>query len=688
MTNKEDFLVEIGTEELPPKALNKLSAAFSNNIRDRLKKAELKFDSIESFATPRRLAVIVSNLDVKQQDKLVERKGPAIRAAFKEDGCPTQAALGFARSCGTSVDELEKLETENGAWLVFKTMSRGNESKNLLPNIIEESLSQLPIPKRMRWGNKEVQFVRPVHWIIMLLDSSVINCEIMGIQADRKSFGHRFHHPNSLSIAQPKDYPSLLEIEGHVIVNFSKRRSAIEAQIKQVALSIQGNAEIDPSLLDEVTGLVEWPIAVLGSFDAAFLDIPAEALVSAMKGHQKYFHLTKDNKLLPNFITISNIDSKNSDSVIAGNERVIRPRLADAEFFWNTDRKTPLHDELQKLKQVTFQNKLGSVFDKTVRIKKIAFGILESIDEPSLKDTISRGADLIKCDLMTEMVGEFPELQGTMGSYYAKFDGEDDAVATAIYEHYMPRFAGDVLPSSTIGQILSLADKLDTIVGIFSINLIPTGDKDPFGLRRASLGVLRILIEKRLSLDLMHLIKSTANSYSCDVEKTSDTVFDYMMERLKGYYQEKKIRPQTFEAVLSVRPTNPVDFAKRLNSVSEFEKSTASESLSAANKRIGNILRKSDLPSNHVIQENLLVESQEKDLFSLLGKLKDSTKNATSKQDYTTALNLLTQFKDPIDSFFDNVMVMAEDSNIKQNRLILLNEIHGLFGEIADISKL
>ena len=681
-----DFLVELGTEELPPKALSKLCAAFAKHIVESLDKAELTYSNVETFATPRRLAVKIANLATQQRDKASERKGPAVQAAFKEDGCPTPAAEGFAKSCGVSVSELETQETNKGAWLVFKNNVPGKKTETLLPAIVEESLKKLPIPKRMRWGNRQAQFVRPAHWLVMLLGNDIIDCEILELKSGRTTKGHRFHKPDLIEIPNPEDYESLLEIEGQVVASFEKRKTAIKAQVEQAALKVNGTAIIDPNLLDEVTGLVEWPIAVLGDFDQKFLEIPSEALISAMKGHQKYFHVTRDDNLLPHFITVSNIDSKNIKTVKKGNERVINPRLSDADFFWNVDRKTPLASELNRLETVVFQKQLGSVLDKTKRLISLSEYIAEIIGEDTT--LARRSAELSKCDLMTEMVGEFPDLQGIMGRYYALHDNEAPEVAEAILEHYMPRFAGDDVPPSASGQIVSIADKLDTLVGIFSIGQIPTGDKDPFALRRATLGVLRIMIEKSLPLDLHELITSAGKNYGAVDKIVLDSVFNFMMERLKGYYHEQKIRPQVFEAVLGANTTSPLDFNARIKAVAEFEKTDYAESLAAANKRINNILKKNKDPLSDFVDVSLFETDQEKTLNERLDRLKNDVQSFTEKQKYAEALNLLAQLKEPVDDFFDNVMVMADDIKVRNNRLTLLSTMYQQFTKVADISKL
>ena len=686
MGSQADFLVEIGTEELPPKALEKLSIAFANNLEQSLRQAKLAFSNVTRFATPRRLAVSVKGLQLEQSDITIERKGPALKAAFKEDGSATPAAMGFARSCGVNVDELETTETDKGAWLIFRCTSKGLKTKDLLPDMIAEALAHLPIPKRMRWGNSQAQFVRPVHWLVMLLGEDIVDCQILEQTAGRTTKGHRFHHPANIEIPSASDYENLLQGQGHIIPDFSKRKMLIKNQIENIALGTGGMAVIDQDLLNEVTGLVEWPLAVLGGFDEKFLEIPAEALVSAMKGHQKYFHIVKDNKLLPNFITISNIDSSNIDAVKQGNERVIRPRLADADFFWNTDRKTPLHNELEKLKTIVFQNKLGSIYDKTQRVMALSESLATTLGLDTTR--CCRASELAKCDLSTEMVGEFPDLQGIMGRYYALYDKEDPQVAEAILEHYQPKFSGDILPASKIGQVTSIADKIDTLVGIFSIGLVPTGDKDPFGLRRAALGILRILVEKQLSIDLIELIKTAASRFEYANEQTVNAVYDFMMDRLKVYYAEQGFSSQVFDAVFEAKPSYPSDFDARIIAVTEFEKGVAAESLAAANKRISNILKKQSSPLSNCIDPSLFEAKQEKQLHKQLCELQSELDNYIVNKNYGSALNLLSQLKSPIDDFFDHVMVMTDDIAIKNNRLALLSSLYTQFKRIADISKL
>lgn len=505
MSDTKDLLIELGTEELPPKALKKLMQAFEAGIEKGLTKAELKFSAINAYASPRRLAVVVNDVDVRQQDRLVERRGPAIKAAFDEDGNATRALQGFAKSCGVTVDDLEKMETEKGAWLVYKQQQIGAETVELIADILQQALNGLPIPKRMRWGELPGEFVRPVHWLVLLFGDEIVPVELLGVTSGRDSYGHRFHHPEAIRIQSAQTYVPQLETEGHVVVDMIKRREAIHGQVLELATKLGGEAVINTELLDEVTGLVEWPVALSGSYDKSFLELPAEALISSMEEHQKYFAVRdKNGELLPYFITICNIESRDPAQVVAGNERVILPRLSDSAFFWKTDRKKPLADRQEQLKTIVFQNKLGSVFDKSNRVAKLAAAISSKIGGDAA--LAERAALLAKCDLVTEMVGEFPDLQGIMGRYYARLDGEHDEVAEALDEQYLPRFAGDKLPQTKSGQAVSLAEKLDTLVGLFGIGQPPTGVKDPFALRRAALGVLRIVIENDLDLDLAELL--------------------------------------------------------------------------------------------------------------------------------------------------------------------------------------
>ena len=689
MSTKRDLLIEIGTEELPPKALLKLSTAFTAGIVDGLQKADLEFSAVEPFAAPRRLAVLVKQLDTAQADKTVERRGPALSAAFDDDGNPTKATEGFARSCGTTVDQLQKLETDKGAWLVFNATQQGQPTAELIPAILKNSLDKLPIPKRMRWGTLDAEFVRPVHWVVLLFGDDVIDAEVLSVKSGRDTYGHRFHHPAPIYLGEPAAYAPILETTGRVIAEFDKRREAIRAQVMEAAEQAGGTAIIDNDLLDEVTGLVEWPLAVVGSFEKRFLEVPPECLISAMKGHQKYFHMVDaDGRLMPNFITVSNIESRHPEYVREGNERVIRPRLTDADFFWNQDRKQTLENRIESLKTVVFQKQLGTIYDKSERVSAIAEKIAELIGGNPAH--ASRAALLAKCDLMTEMVGEFPELQGIMGRYYAQHDGEPAEVAQALDEQYMPRFAGDNLPQARTGQAVAIADKLDTLIGIFGIGQIPSGDKDPFALRRAALGALRVIIEQGLDIDLLEMLEHSAetNIGLFDNDHVITQVFDFMMGRLKAYYHDAGVAPDTFEAVLAQRPTRPVDFDARLRAVTAFRMLAEADSLAAANKRISNILRKTDEAIPDKVDAALLQEDAEKALHSQIEAMAVTVTPLYSERNYEGALKQLAGLREVVDSFFDQVMVMADDATIRANRLALLKRLSGLFLEVADLSQL
>ena len=688
MSITKDFLVEIGTEELPPKALKKLVNAFCDGITQGLDNIGLIYNESQSFATPRRLAVIIQGMQIKQDDKVVARKGPSLKAAFKEDGCPTPAAEGFARSCGVSVNELETEENNKGGALIFRQNIPGESAEKLLPNIVEQSLSKLPIPKRMRWGAKETSFVRPVHWVVMLLGEEVIDCHILDIQSGRASLGHRFHHPDSINIPNPVDYEPLLQSRGKVLANYELRKSTVRAQVEEAALGLKGIAQIDESLLDEVTSLVEWPVAVIGSFDKKFLDIPSEAVVSAMKGHQKYFHvIDKNGTLLPNFITISNLESKNQQTVQRGNERVIRPRLSDSEFFWNQDRKTTLEQKTHRLKNIIFQNQLGTVYEKVKRNEQLALWLANSLKLDSKNAT--RAASLCKSDLVSEMVGEFPDLQGIMGEYYARCDGEVSEVSVALREQYLPRFAGDVIPATSDGQILSLSDKVDILVGIFGIQQIPTGDKDPFGLRRAALSVLKIVIENGIEIDLSQLITYSISTYKDKIKHNDDLLIqllDFIFDRLKAYYTEQNISLDTYYSVRETGLTEPTDFHLRIKAVEAFKALPEAKNLAAANKRIRNILKKSTEDFQKEVQASLLIESQEKVLFEELNKIKSATETLIAQKQYEEVLGLLSTLEKYVDQFFEHVMVMSDDMEIRRNRLALLKTLSDQFLMIADIS--
>ena len=685
----KDLLIEIGTEELPPKALKKLSLAFLASVKSDLEKIGLSFGSIKPFASPRRLALLVSELAEQTPHKHIERRGPALQAAYGEDGCPTQAAIGFARSCGVEVEDLDKLETDKGSWLMYQSEQPGQATSQLIPDLVLAALEGLPIPKRMRWGDLDSQFVRPVHWVVLLFGHEVIDAELLSVRAGRTTYGHRFHHPKPIEIPAPSEYEVLLESEGKVVADFDRRATTVRAQVESMAIELKGQAVINDALLEEVTAMVEWPVAVAGQFEERFLAVPQEALISTMAANQKYFHLVDaQNRLMPYFITVSNIESRDETKVRAGNERVIRPRFADAEFFWNQDRKQRLDTRLEQLKTVVFQQQLGTLFDKTQRNAKLAATI--ATDLGADKQLAIRAAELSKCDLLTEMVGEFPNLQGTMGRYYAQHDGEAPAVAEAIDHYYRPRFAGDALPEGVISQTLALADRLDTLIGIFAIGQLPTGDKDPYALRRAALGVLRIMIENKVDLDLHQLLTQAAQHFDSAIgaDKAVEPVMEFILDRLHAYYQEQGIRPDVLDAVTALKPVRPVDINKRIHAVNTFRQLPEAESLAAANKRSGNILKKVKGKLPETIKPDLLVEEAEQKLFQVLTDLNKTVDPLLANSDYEPALQKLAGLRKPVDTFFDDVMVMVEDSGLRDNRIALLNQLHGLFMQVADISRL
>ena len=683
-----DLLIEIGTEELPPKALHGLAEAFRTGVLAGLDRAELTHGEVREFATPRRLAVLVRQVADRQADKAVERRGPALRAAYDAEGRPTQAALGFARSCGVDIAEVERLETDKGSWLVHRSTQVGAPAVSLFAGIAEEALARLPIPKRMRWGDGEVEFVRPVHWVVMLFGAVVVPGVVLGVRAGRESRGHRFHHPGPVTLSSPGEYAERLEAPGRVLVDFGARRERIRRQVEAIAADLGGRAVIDEALLSEVASLVEWPVALAGGFDARFLEVPAEALIATMKGNQRYFHLVDGNgRLLPHFIAVANVESVDPGAVRAGNERVVRPRLADADFFWKKDRAVPLASRAETLGGVVFQQRLGTLLDRTRRIARVAGGIARALGlDPALAE---RAAALSKCDLVTEMVGEFPELQGVMGRHYALHDGEHPEVASAIDEQYLPRFAGDALPATPTGQVLSLADKLDTLTGIFGIGQSPTGDRDPFGLRRAALGVVRTLIERGLDLDLRELLVLSARTYDLfEAEPVAEQVLEFAMERLRAYYLDAGVAPDTFEAVLARRPTRPVDFDRRVRGVGAFRRLPEAASLAAANKRIHNILRQAGEAPEGGADPALLESPAERELAEVVATMAREVQPLLAAGEYPEALTRLAGLRESVDRFFDEVMVMVDDERVRRNRLALLAEVNGLFLRAADVSRL
>ncbi|MEH6648807.1 MAG: glycine--tRNA ligase subunit beta [Motiliproteus sp.] len=680
-THSRDFLVELGTEELPPKALKALSNAFGAGIEQGLKEANLGYQSAKLFASPRRLAVLVSGLDSSQPDIDLEKRGPSTKA-------PEKAVEGFARGCGVSVDQLQTLDTDKGQYFLFKSQQQGKPAAELLGDIVNQSLAKLPIPKRMRWGSSRTEFVRPAHWCVMLFGDEVVDAELLGIKAGRQTFGHRFHYNKPIELIAPSDYETALLETGYVVADFAKRQAQVEQQVIQQADKLGAKAVIDPALLEEVTGLVEWPVALAGRFEERFLDVPAEALVSSMKEHQKYFHVVdNDAQIQPYFITVSNIESKDPHQVIAGNEKVIRPRLADAAFFFETDKKTTLESRIEKLKPIVFQAQLGTVYDKAQRVAKLASLIAEQIGGDV--DWAARAALLAKTDLVTEMVLEFSDLQGLMGSYYALNDGEPGEIADALNEQYLPKFAGDALPQSRTGIALALADRLDTLVGLFGIKQPPTGSKDPFALRRATIGTLRIIVEHKLDLDLLALLSQAADLHGNlpGRDGLEQQVLDFMLERFRAWYADDGVPAEVFLAVMAIRPTKPLEFDQRVQAVNHFRTLDQAESLAAANKRVANILSKQAIDSG-AASSDLFQEDAEKALYLALSELESTLGNLESKGDYKAILEQLAGLQPVIDQFFDDVMVMAEDEAIRTNRIRLLSQLRQQFLRVADISLL
>jgi glycyl-tRNA synthetase beta chain len=685
----KDLLIEIGTEELPPKALQRLSDAFTRGVAGGLTDAGLKTGHVQSYATPRRLAVLINDVPDAQPDRDVERKGPSLKAAYDADGKPTKAVEGFARSCGVSVDELEQQETDKGTWLVFKATEKGLPVSELVPGIVNQSLAKLPIPKRMRWGDSEAEFVRPVHWIVMMHGKDVIAGDVLGASSTKKTRGHRFHANKEIALSRAGEYEDKLKSKGYVIADIEQRKQSIHDQVLKTAKRLGGIAVVDDDLLAEVTALNEWPVAVAGEFEKEYLGVPAEALIKTMQDNQKYFPVVDENDELKNyFITISNIDSKAPEKVKAGNERVIRPRLADAKFFWEQDQKQPLESFRKQLDKVVFQEKLGSIGDKTNRIAVLAEDIAAQLG--ANVEYVRRAVELSKCDLMTDMVGEFAALQGIMGKRYAQVGGEADEVAEALDEQYMPRGASDETPATTTGQILAISDKLDTLVGIFALGQKPTGEKDPYALRRASLGILRTIIERGLDLDLKQLIGASAGLYADKVNAVTseNDVFEFMLERLRAYYHDREVPVDVFDAVSALKPSRPLDFDKRINAVTAFRALPEAESLSAANKRVGNILKKAQLGDASVVNAGLFELQQEETLYNELEALKTRTEPMFDSGNYETALRDLSALRKPVDDFFDHVMVMTDNMDVRNNRIALLNKMSALFMRAADLSRL
>ena len=726
----QNFLAEIGTEELPPKALKKLATAFAENVEAELNQAGLSFDKVEWFAAPRRLAVKVLGLATSQPSKEVEKRGPAVSAAFDAEGKPTKAAEGWAKGCGITVEQAERIATDKGEWLVHRAVIEGQPTKNLLVGMISNALAKLPIPKTMRWGDKTEQFVRPVHTVTLLLGDELIEGEILGIASGTTIRGHRFLGEREFQISHADQYPALLKEKGSVVADFNERKALILAKAQEKATALGGVADIEEDLLDEVTSLVEYPNVLAAKFEERFLAVPAEALVYTMKGDQKYFPIyDKEGKLLPHFIFVSNINPEDPSKIIEGNEKVVRPRLTDAEFFFKTDLKQRLEDQLPRLETVLFQQQLGTLRDKTARIEALAGEIAMQIGADKAK--AERAGLLSKCDLMTNMVFEFTDTQGVMGMHYARHDGEDEEVAVALNEQYMPRFAGDELPKSLVACSVALADKFDTLTGIFGIGQAPKGSADPFALRRAALGSLRIIVEKNLPLDLEDLVSRSINTYHHldtkiyvengrkvgEMQARYDETYtpfeyfvkdkneewigihptkaalikevvDFMLGRFRAWYQDEGIAVDVIQAVLARRPTKPADFDARVRAVSHFRTLDSAEALAAANKRVSNILAKVEGEISTEIDRTLLVEAEEKALAEQVIALQAELAPLFEKGEYQTALDCLAGLREVVDNFFDKVMVNAEDPKLRQNRQAILNNLRNLFLQVADISVL
>jgi len=686
----QDFLVEIGTEELPPKALKKLANAFQAGVEAHLQGKGLKFESSKLFAAPRRIALRLKALQTQGEASKVEKLGPYSNVAFDADGNPTKAAEGFARANKISFEEVGRTTDDKGERLYYAQEVAGACASDELPVAINDSLNKLPIAKRMRWGSTRIEFVRPVQWILMLLDNKVVDANILGIQSNNFTKGHRFHANREIIITSPDAYESTLKEQGKVMADYEERKALIRSQVTTEGEKLGGAAVIDEDLLDEVASLNEWPTALAGAFDSLFLDIPAQALISSMKEHQKYFHVVDSNgNLLPNFITVCNIESKDPQQVIHGNEKVIRPRLSDAKFFWDTDRKVSLESRFEKLDTVVWVQKLGTLKDKAERLSKLSGKIATAIGGD--KALAERASKLCKTDLLSDMVLEFSDLQGLAGSYYAKHDGEHADVCAAMVEHYMPAFSGDDLPSTETGTALALADRLDSLVGLFGIGQIPTGGKDPFALRRASLGVLRLLVEKQINIDLSELVSwAIDNNWQTELkDDTQSKLTEYLLDRFSAMYQDQSIPAVVFQAVRAKGITQPLDINKRVQAVFAFSKLESAAALAAANKRVSNILAKNNaVIDSPVINEALLQEDAEKVLAKELSTKAAEVQATFDSGNYAEYLTSLTSLRASIDAFFDNVMVMADDEAVKKNRLALLNQLRNLFLQVADISLL
>ena len=684
----DTLLIEIGTEELPPAAAKNLSETLANYVSSQLSEAGFSFSKVKPFVTPRRLALTISNASGQQHEQNIERKGPAIKAAYDNDGAPTKAAIGFAKSCGVEMQELQTVESDKGAWLYFKSLVAGKSIQQMLPEIIEQGLNKLPIPRPMRWGSSEIEFVRPIHWVVVMYGSEVISCSIKGISASNTSHGHRFHAPQAISLAHANDYESSL-INAKVIADFSARQDKIRSLLEQCANENNADLSYTDALLEEVTNLVEWPTVIVGEFSQDFLDIPQEALVVTMQDAQRYFPMfsKQDGKLLPYFITIANIESTNPDTIKHGNERVIKPRFDDAEFFWSRDKQKTLEGRTEDLKGILFEKQLGSLLEKTQRVASLTKVLCKQINVDDKH--AARAALLCKADLVSDMVNEFPKLQGIMGRYYAYNDNEPNEVALAIEEHYQPLQSGSALPSSIDGKVVALCDRIDTLVGIFATGKKPSGVKDPYALRRAALGVVRISIDGNLDYDLQNLLEDSAEllKNKLDTSNSVQQVFDFILERLRGYFIDQGVKPDTFEAVRSIKPTRLLDFSDRIQAVQKFRSLPEADSLAAANKRINNILKKAE-NIDEKIDEQLFSETAEQELHKQLNSVEKIAAPKFASRQYAEALTDLAQLRSTIDRFFDDVMVMDENEKIRNNRIALLAKVNRLFSTVADISLL
>ncbi|MEX5569420.1 glycine--tRNA ligase subunit beta [Pseudomonas syringae] len=680
----QDFLVELGTEELPPKTLVSLADAFLAGIEKGLTGAGLTYSAKQVYAAPRRLAVLITALATQQPDRSVNLDGPPRQAAFDADGNPTQAALGFAKKCGVDLSEID----QSGPKLRYSQTILGKPTTSLLPTIVEDSLNDLPIAKRMRWGARKEEFVRPTQWLVMLFGDQVVDCTILAQSAGRHSRGHRFHHPQDVRISSPAGYLSDLRA-AHVLADFNERRQIISKRVEELATQQEGTAIVPPSLLDEVAGLVEWPVPLVCSFEERFLEVPQEALITTMQDNQKYFCLLDvDGKLLPRFITVANIESKDPAQIIAGNEKVVRPRLTDAEFFFKQDKKQNLETFNDRLKNVVFQAQLGSVFDKAERVSKLAAYIAPRIGGDAQR--AARAGLLSKCDLSSEMVGEFPEMQGIAGYYYAKADGEPEDVALALNEQYMPRGAGAELPTTLTGSAVAIADKLDTLVGIFGIGMLPTGSKDPYALRRAALGILRILIEKKLDLNLVETVKFAVAQFGAKIKPAglAEQVLDFIFDRLRARYEDEGVDVAVYLSVRALQPASALDFDQRVQAVQAFRKLPQAAALAAVNKRVSNLLSKAEGSIAQTVEPKYFDNANEFSLYSAIQQADHAIQPMAAERQYSESLARLAMLREPVDAFFEAVMVNAEDANVRANRYALLSRLRGLFLGVADISLL